>query len=621
VEETSFRSKAIEGVSTSTAGFIGPARFGPVNNVSGIITSLTEFERTYGSSQNLQFTGGEIENFLWHGVRAFFEEGGKRLCLVRAFQPRSPTDDGCARGSLPGGSSSLNEIHLQARFPGAEGNLRVSFTLRLGPNILARETKLERGLKVAVNAVKSLQPGDVVWISNASAQNKTPFAAGDFYSAKFNAARKTWSFQPSSGRAISFTTLRLDLGQSIRILTLGIRTELPDAGGRAHIWNDLPLDPGHQRNGVPDSFITTFTPKPGNDAAPPLVITPGRSLTNGLKVLTALFAAKPDWKARLENLKSTDKQRTCSLFLAGGNDGSRPGPAEYAGQANETAGFKSGLRAFDDIDGISIVAAPGSTFGYERDFTAQAIAINRLLIAHAEHMRCCIAVLDSGDGQSIEQIRTMRAQFSSSHAALYYPWIRVLNPRTGQEIVLPPGGFVCGIYARNDVNRGVHKAPANEVVNLAMGLEQTINKAQQDVLNLEGINCFRFFAGRGFRLWGARTLSSDPEWKYVNVRRYFACLEHSIVRGTQWAVFEPNGELLWSNVRRTVEDFLLNEWQSGALLGDKPQDAFFVKCDRSTMTQNDLDNGRLVCLLGVAAVRPAEFIILRISQWTADRKS
>ena len=164
------------------------------------------------------------------------------------------------------------------------------------------------------------------------------------------------------------------------------------------------------------------------------------------------------------------------------------------------------------------------------------------------------------------------------------------------------------------------QGPANEVVNLAIGFEKLINRAQQEVLNPEGINCFRFFEGRGFRLWGARTVSSDPEWKYVNLRRYFAYLEHSIDKGTQWAVFEPNGEMLWGNVRRTIEDFLLNEWQNGALLGEKPEKAYFVKCDRSTMTQNDLDNGRLVCLIGVAPLKPAEFVIFRIGQWTADRK-
>jgi phage tail sheath protein FI len=213
----------------------------------------------------------------------------------------------------------------------------------------------------------------------------------------------------------------------------------------------------------------------------------------------------------------------------------------------------------------------------------------------------------------------MRGQIDTNYAALYYPWVRILDPVTRAEIAVPPSGFVSGIFARNDVTRAVYKAPANEVVTLALGFELMLNKAQQDVLNPEGVNCFRFFEGRGFRLWGARLASSDPEWKYVNLRRYFAYLEHSIDRGTQWAVFEPNGEALWANVRRTIEGFLLNEWQGGALLGDKPDKAYFVRCDRSTMTQNDLDNGRLVVLVGVAPLRPAEFVIFRIGQWTADR--
>jgi phage tail sheath protein FI len=185
---------------------------------------------------------------------------------------------------------------------------------------------------------------------------------------------------------------------------------------------------------------------------------------------------------------------------------------------------------------------------------------------------------------------------------------------------MPPSGFITGIYARNDTERAVYKAPANEVVRLSIGFEQLLNKGQQEVLNPEGINCMRFFEGRGFRVWGARTTSSDPEWKYVNLRRYFAYLERSIDRGTQWAVFEPNNEILWANVRLTIQDFLYNEWAMGGLLGEKPEKAYFVRCDRSTMTQNDLDNGRLVCLIGVAVSRPAEFVIFRIGQWTADRK-
>ena len=189
-----------------------------------------------------------------------------------------------------------------------------------------------------------------------------------------------------------------------------------------------------------------------------------------------------------------------------------------------------------------------------------------------------------------------------------------------QQIDLPPSGFVCGIYARSDIARGVFKAPANEVVTGALGLQRNVRFGEQEVLNPLGINCIRALPNRGIRVWGARTLSSDPEWIYVNIRRYFLYLEASIDAGTQWAVFEPNGPRLWDNIRTTVSDFLTNEWVSGALLGTTAKEAFFVRCDRSTMTQNDLDYGRLISLIGVAALKPAEFVIFRIGQKTADSR-
>jgi phage tail sheath protein FI len=320
------------------------------------------------------------------------------------------------------------------------------------------------------------------------------------------------------------------------------------------------------------------------------------------------------------DINASEERRFVEAQLAGGNDGLRPTATEYEGKSDPATTIKTGLKQFEDIEDISIVAAPGSTFGYDAGLVDDANTIINLLIRHCELMRYRIAVIDSGNGQNLNQVQAMRARFDSSWAAFYFPWVRVLDPVTRVPIHLPPSGFVTGIYARNDVTRAVYKAPANEVVNLALGFELMLNKAQQDVLNPLGINCFRFFEGRGNRLWGGRTMSSDPEWKYVNLRRYFAYLEHSIDKSTQWAVFEPNGPGLWGNVRQTIEDFLLNEYVSGALLGDSPVKAYFVRCDRTTMTQNDLDNGRLVCLVGVSPVKPAEFVIFRIGQWTADRK-
>lgn len=273
---------------------------------------------------------------------------------------------------------------------------------------------------------------------------------------------------------------------------------------------------------------------------------------------------------------------------------------------------------------IAILAAPGAgALG-----GTMAAEVNALLVADAEASRAYrFAVLDTPPGLGMAEVLAFRQGLDSSRAAIHYPWITIANPLaeadSSQEktVDLPPSGFICGIYVRTDSQRGVFKSPANEVVIGAIGLQRAINKAQQDVLNPLGINCIREFAGRGIRVWGARTLSSDPEWKYVNLRRYFIYLEHSIDHGTQWAVFEPNGEALWAKVRNAIDEFLLGQWKNGALLGSKPEEAFFVKCDRSTMTQNDLDNGRLVCLVGVAALKPAEFVIVRIGQRTGDYRA
>ena len=295
--------------------------------------------------------------------------------------------------------------------------------------------------------------------------------------------------------------------------------------------------------------------------------------------------------------------------------GLEPGSAYYAGF--ERDGLTSGLLALEGVDEIAVVAAPGATHDYATR-EAAADAINDDLITHCEKRRYRIAVLDSGNRQSVGDVRKMCSRLDSTYAALYYPWVTVIDPVTRRAIDLPPSGFLSGIYARTDMERGVHTAPANEVVRSAVGFEAQVNQAQQDVLNPEGINCLRFFEGRGHRVWGSRTVSSDPEWKYVNVRRYCIYLENSIVQGTGWVVPETNDEPLWGNARREVSDFLAGEWRNGRLAGTTPEQAFFVRCDRTTMTQNDIDNGRLVCLIGVAPVRPAEFVIFRIGQKTAE---
>jgi len=535
------------------------------------------------------------------------------------------------------GRAVTDPIMLRARWPGAMGNLRVQLELRAGRNLLG--SVIEDGVARAV--LGALKPYDLVWIRDEESPVASPLdAIGDLWialrdesgSEESSRSPGYWRFSGALGSPIAspleehrfgdgdIPAAEPGQGISIRVVTFTVRVLSPTEEPLG-TWTDLPIDPRHRTGGTLDAFSHLFSPD-ADDRTLPLVVELARQDSgpepNGLEIVEALFAAQHD-----EIASGTDLQRGISVThrLTGGNDGVFPSAADYLGRDEQDQTFKTGLKQLEDIDDISIVAAPGCTWNYKNHQRAQeANTIIGHLISHAERMRYRIAVLDSAEDQSIADVRGMCAKLDSSHAALYYPWVRILDPITRTEIALPPSGFVAGIYARNDIERAVYKAPANEVVRGAIGFDVFLNQGQQEVLNPEGINCFRYFEGRGMRLWGARTISSDPEWKYVNLRRYFAYLEHSIDKGTQWAIFEPNGEQLWGMVRRTIEDFLLNEWITGALLGDKPEKAYFVKCDRSTMSQNDLDNGRLICLIGVAPLRPAEFVVFRIGQWTADHK-
>jgi hypothetical protein len=275
------------------------------------------------------------------------------------------------------------------------------------------------------------------------------------------------------------------------------------------------------------------------------------------------------------------------------------------------SGARTGIQALEDIDEIAICMVPN----------VWSTTVESALITHCEFMRYRFGILDPQDGLSIDGIRTFREPLDTKYAALYHPWIEVRDPSVQRNVQVAPSGHIAGIYARVDVQRGVHKAPANEIIESITKIAQDISKREQDVLNPVGINALRFFPNRGNRVWGARTVSSESSWKYINVRRLFIYVEHSIDNGTQWVVFEPNDEPLWARVRQTITNFLATTWRSGALQGTKPDEAFFVKCDRTTMTQDDIDNGRLICLIGIAPVKPAEFVIFRIQQKTLDTTS
>jgi hypothetical protein len=289
------------------------------------------------------------------------------------------------------------------------------------------------------------------------------------------------------------------------------------------------------------------------------------------------------------------------------NGGTRCYIARLDPSADPSTAPKATLDTLRDLD-VSIVCAPNDP---------SISGMTAALIAHCDEMRYRIAVLDAP--QSPAPTDGPPSYARSSYAAFYYPWVRLQDP-CGKLIAVPPSGFIAGIYAQNDSTRGVWHAPAGLPLVGIESLDQIVTEQEQSELSLLGVNELRHFPERGNLVWGARTTSNEMDWKYINVRRLLIYLEHSIDQGTQWVVFEPNGPALWANVKTNVENFLFNEWQRGALQGSKPEAAFFARCDQSTMTQDDIADGRLICQIGVAPLKPAEFVIFRIGQWTSGCK-
>jgi phage tail sheath protein FI len=264
-------------------------------------------------------------------------------------------------------------------------------------------------------------------------------------------------------------------------------------------------------------------------------------------------------------------------------------------------GARTGLKCMDEVDEIAIIAAPGQI----------SAAVQDALLSHCETRKDRFAILDSPETITggVDKLPKPR---DSKYGAYYFPWIQVYDPDKG-NIFVPPSGHIAGVYSRTDSERGVHKAPANEIIRGALGMKYNVSKGEQDLLNPKGINAIRFMNG-AIRIWGARTLSTDPSWRYINVRRLFIMVESSIERATQWVVFEPNDHRLWKRVQRTIASFLTLLWRNGALMGTSPEQAFYVKCDDETNPPEVIDAGQLVVEIGLAPVKPAEFVIFRIGQ-------
>ena len=379
--------------------------------------------------------------------------------------------------------------------------------------------------------------------------------------------------------------------------------------------NDISVEVADAGEGAPEDAFKLIVRRGGKDEETFDGLTTKRGRQNVATVVNTQSKL-----IRIEEVAgAVERLQRGSVSLSGGGVPATAhlGPDDYVGNAADRTGF-GGLEAVDDV---TMVSVPDLMAAYQRGMIdlEGVQAVQLAMIAHCELMGDRVAILDPPPGLNAQQVKEWRvdkAGYDSKYACLYWPWIKVFDPASGSNVFVPPSGHMAGIWGRNDDTRGVHKAPANEVVRGAVGLEVNITKTEHDTLNPVGVNCIRAFPGRGVRVWGARTLSSDPLWRYINVRRLFNYLEKSILNGTDWVVFEPNDPNLWAKIRRTISGFLVMEWRKGALFGLTPDQAYYVKCDDETNPAEGIDLGQVVCEIGVAPVKPAEFVIFRLSQFS-----
>jgi phage tail sheath protein FI len=496
VEEQDTGNQPIEGVSTSTVGFVGVAERGP--SAATLCTSFSDYARAFG--KYVKESSG-TQRYLAYGVEGFFQNGGKRCFVARVY---SSTAALASRGDA--------NMNVQALAKGEWGN------------------------RVAVKI-------------------------SDLGSGRFRLVLMYWSVTPPTPIVDPTSTNPTDLRDPNRRDPQLIE-----------VFDDMSANPNDARfyervvNG--QSTLVTVTQLAG---AQPGSVSPPALMTNG-------------------------------------GDGGALAPVDFTGDAADPPGSKRGLDALTEIDEISLLASPDE-FGLGEGVGD----ITNGLRDQCELMLDRFAILNA---KSIAgSPGTLVPPFASKYAAIYYPWINISDPYTGKLVLVPPCGHIAGIYARSDNERGVHKDPANEPILGIDSLQFNLTDQQQALINPRGVNALRYFRGVGNIVWGGRTISNNPSWRYINVRRLFIFVEKSILRAMQWAVFEINDEPLWARIKRSVSDFLLGLWMDGMLQGATKEQAFFVKCDRTTMTQADIDNGRLICLIGIAPVKPAEFVIFRIGQW------
>lgn len=571
VEEYDSGAVPMQGVSTSTAGFIGLAQRGPVVGKPQLVTSFADYKRAFGGYLS-EAKFGEAR-FLPYAVEQFFINGGSRAYIMRVAA------EGAAAAKATAGV-----LQIEAANPGEWGN-KIRVTVEASSKAKTQVIAVN-GADLKLKNADGFNQGDVVELFDGKAKAYATIVSSLDNIVTLDAPCTLNVADEKIGTPKYIKTCELTLTVKLDdvVETYANVSLCPEAGNfvsaRARKSDLVTIAVTEAKApAAPKEGKDEKTPAPAKAGVTPIELVGGAAV----------------------------------IALAGGSDGkvANVSPNVYMGEDNGP-GKRSGLAAFLENVDVSIMAIPGVT----------APEVQAALIAHCENCKSCFAILDVPiDRKKTNDVVEFRDMYDTTYAAMYHPWLEMFDPLAKRSAYFPPSGAMAGIYARTDNERGVHKAPANEIVRGCTGLSCNYNEGEQDILNPKGVNLIRAFTGRGIRVWGARTMSSNGLWKYVNVRRLYIYIEESIKANTNWVVFEPNSEVLWGRVTRTIEMFLATCWRSGALAGSTPSEAYFVECGPTTMTQDDIDNGRLICNIGIAAVKPAEFVIFRITQHTASSES
>lgn len=550
VEEYDNSPRAIEGVGTSTAGFVGMTVKGAAKGAPSLITNFADFLREFGGYLS-EFTHGEYR-YLAGSVEQFFANGGTRCYVARVVAPGATV--ACADAGI---------LHISAANEGIWGN-RIQVTVT---SVAKKKLQLMEKIQDNVFRAKSvdgLLDGDLV-------------AFGNDYRRIVSIFDNEITFDDA------FIEDPVDAGLVPKKLLYLVETDIQVR--YADMVENYPglsfnvASPNYIGNKMQKSELVQITVDATNEMADPV-----------------------------ELIFESDK-KSGNIVLAGGTDGNikEITAGTFIGEDNGP-GKRTGIQAFIENDQISMLAVPG--------ITIPEVVVS--LVSHCEKFKNRFAVLDMPkELTKTKELIEYREMIDSTYAAMYHPWVQIFDRSTQKPGFFPPSGAIMGIYARTDVARGVHKAPANEPV-MCTDLSVKYNKEEQDILNPVGINLIRNIKHQGIRVWGARTASSNSSFKYVNVRRLFIYVEESIKANTNWVVFEPNDNTLWTRVNISITTFLDTLWRSGMLAGSTPEESFFVEIGASTMTQDDIKNGRLICNIGIAPSRPAEFVIFKITQYTAE---